>query len=63
LENEEGGRVTPSHLHIDEKNTVVVGHYARRMSDLQPECAIYGNKFNITKLKLSPFQMFQNLNV
>ncbi|KAH0815974.1 hypothetical protein GEV33_006817 [Tenebrio molitor] len=52
LENEEGGRVTPSHLHIDEKNTVVVGHYARRMSDLQPECAIYelkrliGRKFD-----------------
>lgn len=42
LENREGGRITPSCVFFTDKNTVIIGQYAKKMSDNKPEYGVYG---------------------
>lgn len=44
IQNREGGRVTPSCVFFAEKpDSVIVGQYAKKMSDTKPEYGVYGN--------------------
>ncbi|KAJ3659412.1 hypothetical protein Zmor_011101 [Zophobas morio] len=67
LENNEGGRITPSYVFFTDQNAVIVGQYAKRMADVKPEYGIYeikrlvGRKFDDPYVKNNltylPFQV------
>ncbi|KAJ3659726.1 hypothetical protein Zmor_011400 [Zophobas morio] len=72
LENEEGGRVTPSYIFVTEKSKIIVGQYARKMAEAKPEYGIceikrlLGRKFDDpyvqNNLQYFPFKIVSQSN-